>query len=112
MKNGKIEKLINDVLRDFTAFVPFGWVLTCYELGTGWIGERPVEGIWTLVCATAISAFLCYVGQIAAYGKVIDSINGETFTIWERIRNLLILLAVLLWITIMISHAYPPDDVI
>lgn len=112
MKNEKIGKWINDVLRDFTLLVPFGWVLTCYELGTGWIGERPAEGIWTLTCATVISGVLYYVGQIAAYGKVIDSINGETFTIWERIRNLLILLAVLLWITIMISHASPPDDVI
>lgn len=112
MKKERIGKWINDVLRDFTPLVPFGWVLTCYELGTGWIGERPVEGIWTLACATVISGVLYYVGQIAAYGKTMGSINGDQFTILERIRNLAILLAVLTFFTLLWDGYSLPNDVI
>lgn len=109
----KVVKLINVVL-DFTPFVPIGWVLTCYDLGLNWISEKPVEGVFTLVAATLIAAVLWALGSFAATGgyEKVPEIKTGDMTLWERIRNLLILLAVLLWITIMISRAFPPDDVI
>lgn len=109
----KFVKLINAVL-DFTPFVPIGWVLTCYDLGIDWISEKPAEGILTLFAATLIASVLWVLGSYAAIGgyERVPEIKNEDMSLWERIRNLLILLAVLLWITIMISHASPPDDVI
>lgn len=109
----KFVKLINAVL-DFTPFVPIGWVLTCYDLGIDWISEKPGEGIFTLFAATLIASVLWVLGAYAAIGgyERVPEIKNEDMSLWERIRNLLILLAVLLWITIMISHASPPDDVI
>ena len=109
----KIVKLINDAL-DFTQFVPIGWVLTCYDLGLSWISEKFLEGIMTLFASTLIASVLWVLGTYAALGgyERVPEIKNEDMSLWERIRNLLILLAVLLWITIMISHASPPDDVI
>ena len=109
----RIVKLINGVL-DFTPFVPIGWVLTGYDLGRDWISEKPGEGILTLFAATLIASVLWVLGAYAAIGgyERVPEIKNEDMSLWERIRNLLILLAVLLWITIMISHASPPDDVI
>lgn len=109
----KFVKLINAVL-DFTPFVPIGWVLTCYGLGLDWISYKPVDGLLTLIASTLIASILWGLGSFAAHGGW-ERIQKEEFSdmsLWERIRNLLILLAVLLWITIMISHASPPDDVI
>ena len=109
----KFVKLINAVL-DFTPFVPIGWVLTCYDLGIDWISEKPAEGILTLFAATLIASVLWVLGSYAAIGgyERVPEIKNADMSLWERIRNILILLAVLLWITIMISHASPPDDVI
>ena len=109
----KFVKLINAVL-DFTPFVPIGWVLTCYDLGIDWISEKPGEGILTLFAATLIAGILLGFGSFASHGGWEGTAKDDysDMSLWERIRNLLILLAVLLWITIMISHAYPPDDVI
>ena len=109
----KIVKLINDAL-DFTQFVPIGWVLTCYDLGLSWISEKFLEGIMTLFASTLIAGILWGFGSFASHGGWEGTAKDDysDMSLWERVRNLLILLAVLLWVTIMISHASTPDDVI
>lgn len=37
---------------DLTEFVPLGWAFTCYELGAGWLSQKPLDGIGTLIVTT------------------------------------------------------------
>ena len=90
-----ILKFINCAL-DFTPFVPIGWVLTCYELGLNWISVKPVDGIYTLIASTLISSALWAFGTFAAHGgwdRMPES-DYSDMSLWERVRNLFILLLI------------------
>lgn len=103
-----MKKILNTVL-DFTEFVPLGWVLTCIDQGVDWITKSPVEGLLTLAAATFIAGILSASGSFAAaggnWGNSMPA--GHDLPIWERIRNLLIMLAVLAFITYAIKLATP-----
>lgn len=103
-----MKKILSAVL-DFTEFVPLGWVLTCIDLGIDWITKSPVEGLLTLAAATFIAGILWAFGASAAtWGNRVDSMPaGHDLPIGERIRNLLIMLAVLAFITYAIKLATP-----
>lgn len=103
-----MKKILSAVL-DFTEFVPLGWVLTCIDLGVDWIKESPVEGLFTLAAATFIAGILWAFGASAATGgnRVNSMPAGHDLPLRERIRNLLIMLAVLAFITYAIKLATP-----
>ncbi len=103
-----MRKILSGIL-DFTEFVPLGWVLTCIDLGVDWITESPVEGLPTLAAATFIAWILWGLGALAAAGGNLgNSMSaGHDLPIGERIRNLLIMLAVLAFITYAIRLATP-----
>lgn len=103
-----MKKILSAVL-DFTEFVPLGWVLTCIDLGVDWITKSPVEGLLTLAAATFIAGILWAFGASAATGgnRVNSTPAGHNFPIGERIRNLLIMLVVLAFITYAIKLATP-----
>jgi hypothetical protein len=103
-----MKKILSGIL-DFTEFVPLGWVLTCIDLGVDWIIELPVEGLLTLAAATFIAGILSTFGSfVAAGGNWGNSMpTGQDLPIGERIRNLLIMLAVLAFITYAIRLAMP-----
>ena len=86
-----------------------GWVLTCIDLGVDWITESPVEGLLTLAAATFIAGILWAFGAFAAAGGNWGNSMpvGHDLPIGERIRNLLIMLAVLAFITYAIRLAMP-----
>lgn len=108
-----MKKKIDEILRGFTPLVPLGWVLTCCDLGIGWVTERPLEGLWTLVCSTLIAGVLYALGSFAANGEWPGEKKPEhSLQTWKRVRNLLILLAILAWITMILNGAPLPDDVI
>lgn len=103
-----MKKILSAVL-DFTEFVPVGWVLTCIDLGVDWIKESPVEGMFTLAAATFIAVILWAFGEFVAtggnWGNSMPA--GHDLPIGEQIRNLLIMLAVLAFITYAINLATP-----
>lgn len=103
-----MKKILSAVL-DFTEFVPLGWVLTCIDQGVDWITKSPVEGLLTLVAATFIAVILWAFGEFAAaggnWGNSMPA--GHDLPIGERIRNLLVVLAVLAFITYAIKLATP-----
>ena len=103
-----MKKILSGIL-DFTEFVPWGWVLTCIDLGVDWIIESPVEGLLTLAAATFIAGILWAFGAFAATGGNWGNSMpvGRDFPIGERVRNLLIMLAVLAFITYAIRLAIP-----
>lgn len=103
-----MRKILSGIL-DFTEFVPLGWVLTCIDLGVDWITKSPVEGLLTLAAATFIAGILWAFGASAATGgnRVNSMPAGHNLPIGERIRNLLIMLAVLAFITYAIRLATP-----
>lgn len=103
-----MKKILSGIL-DFTEFVPLGWVLTCIDLGVDWIKESPVEGLLTLAAATLIAGILWAFGAFAAAGGNLGNSMpaGHDLPIGERIRNLLIMLAVLALITHAIWRAMP-----
>lgn len=103
-----MKKILSGIL-DFTEFVPLGWVLTCIDLGVDWITKSPVEGLLTLSAATFIAGILWAFGASAATGgnRVNSMPAGHNLPIGERIRNLLIMLAVLAFITYAIRLATP-----
>lgn len=103
-----MKKILSGIL-DFTEFVPLGWVLTCIDLGLDWITKSPVEGLLTLAAATFIAGILWAFGASAATGgnRVNSMPAGHNLPIGERIRNLLIMLAVLAFITYAIRLATP-----
>lgn len=103
-----MKKILSAVL-DFTEFVPFGWVLTCIDQGVDWITKSPVEGLLTLAAATFIAGILWAFGASAATGgnRVNSMPAGHDLPIGERIRNLLVMLAVLAFITYAIKLAMP-----
>ena len=86
-----------------------GWVLTCIDLGVDWITESPVESLLTLAAATFIAGILWAFGAFAAAGGNWGNSMpvGHDLPIGERIRNLLIMLAVLAFITYAIRLAMP-----
>ena len=87
-----------------TLLLPFSWVFTCIDLGVRWIYDRPLAGIYTIFCSSVISFFLYCVGYSAAEVNPPREITDGNIGILERLKRLLILLAVLLWFTIMISR--------
>ena len=101
-----MKKILSGIL-DFTEFVPLGWVLTCIDLGVDWITKSPVEGLLTLAAATFIAGILWAFGASAATGgnRVNSMPAGHNLPIGERIRNLLVMLAVLAFITYAIRLA-------
>lgn len=101
-----MKKILSGIL-DFTEFVPLGWVLTCIDLGVDWITKSPVEGLLTLAAATFIAGILWAFGaSVATGGNRVNSMPaGHNLPIGERIRNLLIMLAVLAFITYVIRLA-------
>lgn len=103
-----MKKILSGIL-DFTEFVPLGWVLTCMDLGVDWIKESPVEGLLTLAAATFIAGILWVFGAFAAAGGNWGNSmpTGHDLPIGERVRNLLIMLAVLAFITYAIRLAMP-----
>ena len=103
-----MKKILSGIL-DFTEFVPLGWVLTCIDLGVDWITKSPVEGLLTLAAATFIAGILWAFGASAVTGgnRVNSMPAGHDLPIGERIRNLLIMLAVLAFITYAIKLATP-----
>lgn len=103
-----MKKILSGIL-DFTEFVPLGWVLTCIDLGVDWITKSPVEGLLTLAAATFIAGILWAFGASAATGgnRVNSMPEGHNLPIGKRIRNLLIMLAVLAFITYAIKRAIP-----
>ena len=103
-----MKKILSGIL-DFTEFVPLGWVLTCIDQGVDWITKSPVEGLLTLAAATFIAGILWAFGASAATGgnRVNSMPAGHNLPIGERIRNLLIMLAVLAFITYAIKRAIP-----
>lgn len=103
-----MKKILNGIL-DFTEFVPLGWVLTCIDQGVDWITKCPVEGLLTLAAATFIAGILWAFGAFAAAGgnRVNSMPTGHDLPIGERIRNLLVMLAVLAFITYAIKLATP-----
>lgn len=103
-----MKKILSGIL-DFTEFVPLGWVLTCIYLGVDWIKESPIEGLLTLAAATFIAGILWAFGaSVATGGNRVNSMPaGHDLPLGERIRNLLIMLAVLAFITYAINLATP-----
>lgn len=103
-----MKKILSGIL-DFTEFVPLGWVLTCIDQGVDWITKSPAEGLLTLAAATFIAGILSASGSFAAaggnWGNSMPA--GHDLPIGERIRNLLIMLAVLALITYAIWRAMP-----
>lgn len=103
-----MKKILSGIL-DFTEFVPLGWVLTCIDLGVDWIKESPGEGLLTLAAATFIAGILWAFGAFAAangnWGNSMPT--GHDLPVGERIRSLLIMLAVLAFITYAIGRAMP-----
>jgi len=83
--------------------------LTCIDLGVDWITESPVESLLTLAAATFIAGILWAFGAFAAAGGNWGNSMpvGHDLPIGERIRNLLIMLAVLAFITYAIRLAMP-----
>ena len=83
--------------------------MTCIDLGVDWITKSPVEGLLTLAAATFIAGILWAFGAAAATGgnRVNSMPAGHDLPIGERIRNLLIMLAVLAFITYAIKLATP-----
>lgn len=103
-----MKKILSGIL-DFTEFVPLGWVLTCIDLGSDWLRESPVEGLFTLAVATFIAGMLSASGSFAAAGGNWGHSmpTGHDLPIGERIRNLLVMLAVLAFLTYAIELATP-----
>lgn len=83
--------------------------MTCIDLGVDWITESPVESLLTLAAATFIAGILWAFGAFAAAGGNWGNSMpvGHDLPIGERIRNLLIMLAVLAFITYAIRLAMP-----
>lgn len=101
-----MKKILSGIL-DFTEFVPLGWGLTCLYLGPDWLKGSLVEGLYTLAAATFIAGILSTFGSFAAaggnWGNSMPA--GHDLPIGERIRNLLVMLAVLAFITYAIRLA-------
>ena len=108
-----IVKFANGVL-DYTEFVPLGWVMTCYELGIDWISKNITEGIMTPIASTFIVSILWVFGYSIAHGgsEGLKEEKHDGVSLWVRVKRLLIILAVLFWVTIMLLYASPPGDVV
>ena len=103
MKREKMKENVCLALYITTLLLPFSWVFTCIDLGVRWIYDRPLAGIYTLLCSSIISFVLYCVGYMAAEVNPPKEITDNSVGIVERLKRLAILIAVLFFITAIVA---------
>lgn len=110
-----VKRIANELIRDFGPAVPVAWVLTCYDLGCGWILERPLRGAVTFVIAIFVVSVLYGFGSLVLAGESPNKSEPDgdpNWTLSQRLVRLLVLVIVMIIITVKIVYSGPPSDVI
>lgn len=57
---------VKKVISEITKILPVAWVVNCYELGSEWIENDPLRGIYGLFCAIVFCYILLRIGILVS----------------------------------------------